>query len=284
MITVNGTSFGGGTFNGQPGNGPDNCQAWSDAIDYCIAKNFRQIDFGFGNYRFASQPRMITAGIRLKGRGLPFSKIYRDYVPATPDEIFIGWNGALGERGGGVDDIMLRAQNGTSGGIALALRGTDTSYRPGNMFFTRSTVTGVGSGTWLRCFDLDGTNIAVSGSQGIRSVELWGVELFRATEASLRVANGVAFSMHGGGGFAAGAGTVGKILVTGGGSTLSNTTNFVLMQTDVAGDVVLENCDGGFVVGKIGGSLIIASTAKRGKTVAQVNGSVTNQSASWSVL
>jgi hypothetical protein len=262
----------------------DNVGPWAQMLEDCAKNNLRKLILDFGDYRFKSAPAPLSLALDIEGVGGADSKLLRDYQPKTLDEPFLHWTGDAGERGGGMRDIMVAIGDGTADGRMIYITGTDVEYRAQWMRFDHVAVNGyppLGDGRCWRTFEVDGTNIATQGTQGVRDISLVDCWLYRGSDAIVMVKNGTQFNMRGGGCASRGAGRA-RIVIDGGGSTFSNTTNFEL-DTYIAGDIVVRNCDNGHISGVIGGDLIIEATAGRGKSVALVDGKVNNTSPSWIV-
>jgi hypothetical protein len=262
----------------------DNVQPWSRMLQECVKNNLRKLILDFGDYSFKSMPSTLPFALDIEGVGGPDSKLIRDYQPKSEDEPFLHWSGETGERGGGSRDMMVVIGNGTTDGRMIYITGSDELHRPQWMRFEHVEVNGYppsGDGRCWRTFEINGVNIATQGTQGVRDITLTDCWLYRASDAIVMVRNGTQFSMHGGGCGSRGAGRA-RIVIDGGGSPLSNTTNFEL-DTYIAGDVVVRNCDNGHVSGIIGGDLVIEATAGRGKSVALVGAKITNASSAWIV-
>jgi hypothetical protein len=260
----------------------DNTKAWGRMLEHCAAKGLRHVEILPGNYLFNSRPEPIPIGLTIEGGSQGLSRLVRAYQPGSDDEPFLHWTGESGDRGGGLRDLMLVIGDDTTRGRMVYLSGKDTNHRPQWMRFDSIAINGStpnGNGRCWRTFEINGSNIAEQGTQGIRDISVWDCWLYRGTDSVLHISNGTQFDMRGGG--CAGRGFRPRILITGGGTQLTNTRNFRL-DTYIAGDVEMENCSDGFVAGNIGGHLIIKPTAGRGKSVAFVGGKVTNE-ANWVV-
>jgi hypothetical protein len=179
--------------------------------------------------------------------------------------------------------MMIVIGDGTAAGRMIYITGFDVTHRAQWMRFDHIAVNGSppdGDGCCWRTFEIDGSNIATEGTQGVRDISLTDCWLYRATDAIVVVRNGTQFNMRGGG---CGRGKPrARIIIDGGGAALSNTTNFEI-DTYIAGDVVLRNCDNGVISGIIGGDLIIEASAGRGKSVALVGESTLNKAANWHI-
>lgn len=270
------------------GGGPhvnDNSGPWARMIDHCAKNNIRLLELGSGDYIFRSRPMPIPFSLNVVGVGSGMSRLVRAYQPEAQTDAFLHWTGKDGERGGGLRDLMLVMGDNTTGGRMIYLTGLDEFHRPHWMRFENIVVNGSipsGNGQCWRTFDLDGMNIAVKGTQGIRDVSLLNSWMFRGVDACVRVANGTQFDMRGGGCSSRGEWRP-RIVITGGDTVLTKSTNFRI-DCYISGDVILENCTNGFVSGNIGGFLHIKSTAGQGKSVAFTGGGVTNEAADWQIL
>jgi hypothetical protein len=269
-------------FDGGPLANIDNVEPWRRMLAECISGNLRKLILDVGDYRFGSMPSSLPIALDIEGVGGSNSKLMRNYLPRSRDEPFLHWTGESGERGGGMRDMMVVIGDDTIDGRMIYITGLDEWHRAQWMRFDHIEVNGYppsGNGRCWRTFDLDGTNIATPGTQGVRDISLSDCWLYRASDAIVMVKNGTQFNMRGGGCGGRGAGRA-RIVIDGGGTQLSNSTNFAL-DTYIAGDIVVRNCDNGHVSGIIGGDLIIDETAGRGKSVALVGNEVINNSRGW---
>ena len=271
-------------FEGGTSAGIDNAGPWARMLEDCVKNNFRKLILDFGDYNFKSAPAPLPFALDIEGVGGSDSKLVRAYQPKSQDEPFLHWNGAAGERGGGLRDMMVVIGDGTTEGRMIYVTGLDEEHRGQWMRFDHVAINGYppsGDGQCWRAFEIDGVNIATQGTQGVRDIALTDCWLYRASDAIVMVRNGTQFSMRGGGCASRGASRA-RIVIDGGGAPLANTTNFEL-DTYIAGDVILRNCDNGHVSGIIGGDLIIEATAGRGKSVALVGEKVSNSAPGWTV-
>ena len=173
-----------------------------------------------------------------------------------------------------------------SGGYCIDVTG-DGTFRSNHMVFENIIVSGTGS--WQRCVNVDGSQHTTGGSQGIRNITFTNCEFFGADEAGegLVFKNVVQLMMIGcyiqqGAGSA-----TPSIHVTGtggGGSSTSSSQNVVITGVELGGDLILDNCNKVFISGNISGDVTIASTATNVTIMGFVGGTITNSSASATII
>lgn len=210
-----------------------------------------------GNYSFKSKPNAIGVGVTLLGNN-PRQFLKRDYTPAgntiAAANAMLVWDGSgyvdnpNANKGGGLQNLGLYAGDGTAGGIAMMITGANTNSRPG---YTRSqdfVITG--GGTWVHGLIEDGSAVTTSGSQGMRDNRFDNCYLFRCTGDAARFINSVHLKVNGITLADGGAGNANpRILITGSGTTLGNSTQGTLVNLDVEGTVRFENCSRMVAVG-----------------------------------
>src|SRR5260370_18975539 len=86
-------------FGGNGGGIADNAPAFNAALDAAMP-NSLTIQFPCGKYRFASPPKAIETGVRIRGCGSVGSTpgygtaLIADYNESSPEQGFLTWNGA----------------------------------------------------------------------------------------------------------------------------------------------------------------------------------------------
>lgn len=233
---------------------------WSLALNQALAEivgtSTRTIWFPYniedddGNYSLKTKPNPIGVGVTLLGCN-PRQFLKRDYTPAgssiSAANAFIVWDGSgyvdnpNQNKGGGLQNLGLYAGDGTAGGIAMMVTGANTNSRPG---YTRSqdfVITG--GGTWVHGLIEDGSAVKTAGSQGMRDNRFDNCYLFRCTGDAARFINSVHLKVNGLTLADGGAGNATpRVLITGDGTTLGNSTQGTLVNLDIEGTVKFENC------------------------------------------
>ncbi len=128
-----------------------------------------------GQWRFASAPNALTAGIVVQGGGaVSFTAgqgtmLIADYLEGTAANGLLTWNGSAGTGkgiGGGVRDLTIYKASGRSGGTAIKFTGTTDNLRSGVNIISRVVVTG--GGKWDHGWLVDGTGLNTPLNAGIR--------------------------------------------------------------------------------------------------------------------
>jgi hypothetical protein len=83
--------------------------------------------------------------------------------------------------GGGVRGCVFYRTTGNTGGSAIALIGTDTTHRAGNIIIDRFRISG--DANWAKGIYVDGSAITTAGSQGIRSVYIDHGNIFNTSDS-----------------------------------------------------------------------------------------------------
>lgn len=190
----------------------NNAPALNRAVVYLREKKLRCIYFPeSGYYAFTERPNKFGFGVRLIGQQSR-TGLVRNYTESNsytstaslPTASFLCWDGsdyAVMEsdpnlnKGGGVENLVVKAGESTSGGVAVAFCGADVNSRPGYSLCNDLTITGDGSGAtaaeWEFGVVVDGAPIATSGSRGLRDVAFNNVYVFRCRSEHFRIKNGV---------------------------------------------------------------------------------------------
>jgi hypothetical protein len=237
--------------------GGDWTPAFNAALAAAATSGTRTIYFPYivsdnnGNYNFNTKPNVIGNGITLMGEN-PRQFLVRNYAPsgaaATAQSSFLVWDGSgyansdpNQNKGGGMINLGVGAGNGTSTGCAIFITGADTNNRPGYMMFSNVVISG--NGTWSFGVLLKGQDITTSGSQGMRDITFLGLYIFRCTGDPVQITNGVHIHIHGLTVSDGGAGNSDPtVRVSGGGTTLSNSTQVVMNNLDIEGTLAFSDC------------------------------------------
>lgn len=202
--------FGGGTGSYA------NTAALNAAVEACRATGTRVIRLGAGIYRFYTKPADFTTGVVLLGESMSVTSLMRCYSASGPDEGFLTWSGS-GSNGGGVANALVQTDSGFTNGTMVKFT-TPVDDIAGYHFMHGVVVTHVGTGWYHRCLLVDGVLNDVSGSQGLRDFNGYRLFLFKPTSGteSARFIN--ATNM-----IALGVWANGNVVITGGGTALTNT-------------------------------------------------------------
>jgi hypothetical protein len=203
----------------------DNTAALNAAVADLGAQNTNIIRLrGDGaTYRFASKPNDFTVPVTIVGESYSTTYLLRDYSASGTESGFLTWSGA-GSIGGSIERCQVRAGNGTSSGTMLKFV-TGINEIAGFNAAENVVVTFTGTGTYERALLVDGVLNATSGGQGMRDFTSHGLYLFKGASntESARFKNAT--------NLAADIWANGDVVVTGGGSALTNTTDARLTVT-----------------------------------------------------
>lgn len=201
-------------------------------------------------YQFNSKPNSFSVPVILVGESYSTTVLRRGYSEAGGNNVgFMTWSGS-GATGGGLFDCQVLAAAGTTGGTMVVMT-TGVDDVAGFQRMADCVVTYTGDGSYYRCLLIDGSLNAVSGSQGLRDFTARNVYLFKPSTGteSARMLNATNMDFDGW--------ANGTIVVFGGGSTLTNTTNARLNVTCL-GQVFVGNSKYVYVAGTV--DTIIFST------------------------
>ena len=218
--------FGGGTA------AASNTAALNSANAYCAATSCKVIQSRVGVYTFTTKPNDINEQVKIKGQGSSVTNWLRAYSEAggndvgfiTFRELVAGGGGQI--NGSGLIGIMLTAGNGTTGGTML--REITDGPVTGYTLHDDLVVTYTGTGTYHRCWLVDGLLNTTSGSQGYRDVRARDCFFFKgaAGTETCRFLNATNLDVE--------LWTNGDTVVFGGGTALTNTNNARLVLTSLA--------------------------------------------------
>lgn len=190
-----------------------------------------------GVYQFGSAPATLTTILRLMGRGEGLTTLERNYSEGGGDTVpFIRFQDANAQNSG-LFDMLVRPASGTTGGTMVSFHATTTSI------LSRNYLSGVWispeSGAYAWALRADGTANTTSGSQGIRNLFIENCRLFGGAGTgsnAIYLANVVNCNFLG-------LWTNGNIHLTGGGSSVTNSTRVSFAALTCLGTFTIENCD-----------------------------------------
>jgi hypothetical protein len=248
-------------FGGKVGDpATDNTPFLNAAYAYCKRSGIREIRFlKAGKYYFNTKPSKFGCGIKLVG---PSARAFlvRNYSVTTTyyptstvanliADAFLCWDGsdyvALGSdndlnKGEGMRNLGVYAGTGTTGGIAIALTGTDTNNRGGYGLFENVVISGAGE--FAGGYIVDGSQITTAGSQGIRDITAEGLYIFRCRTEHMRLKNACHHTYSQLVISDGGLGVTPKLQVNGDGTAAGNSTNVVITSLDCYGNISLTTC------------------------------------------
>jgi len=160
-------------FGGSPA-AASNTAALNAAAAFCAATTCKVIRPRVGVYTFTTKPSDITRQTKIVGPGSSVCNWVRAYSEAggtdvgfiTFRELVAGGGGRL--NGSGLVGIMLSAASGTTGGTML--REITDGPITGYSLHDDLVITYAGTGTYHRCWLVDGMLNATPGGQGYRDV------------------------------------------------------------------------------------------------------------------
>lgn len=212
-----------------------------------------------------------TGGWMLRTNGIDFSgiSIIGDYSsstiyynPTTPNTVAFAWRATNGRTGGGIQNIaiVLDSGLGTTGDTALLFQGNAT-YQPDESVVRHVYMTSVGgSSSWNTCLLYNG--IARTSPQGIRVATISDVQLFGCNNIGASFTNVVQFSISNLGIYVS-SGTGENFVLTGGGTTLTDSTQVYVTALASSNDITINNSTRFFVWGT-GATVTTDTTATHG--------------------
>jgi hypothetical protein len=194
----------------------DNKAVFDKIATQLTASTPRRVKLDIGTYRFSSKPNDFTTGVQLVGQGMSNTVLERNYTAGGINEGFLTWSGS-GSNNGGIESAMVRAVTGTSSGTMLKFV-TGAGDVAGYHYANEVVVTFAGTGTYERCLLVDGVLNVTSGSQGLRDFRLSNCYLFHGNSGTenMRFINATNLATQS-------VWCNGLVVVTGGGTALSNT-------------------------------------------------------------
>lgn len=224
-----------------------------------------------GRYYFNSRPNAFDFGIRIIGQQ-PRSFLVRNYTESNAysaldpttlgDASFMRWNGGayaeLGNdtghpKGGGLENVGLMAPNGTSGGVAIGMYGSDDNNRAAFLDLKNVTVTGEGTGEWDRGWIVDGGNLTTAGTPGIRNVSFEAAYIWRCRTTHVRFRNAVHLSGHLLSLNDGGLGVTPELSINGTGTANGDSESVHIHGLDCYGNVTMVNCTDVHIYGRCSG-------------------------------
>lgn len=253
----------------------DETAAFNAAVTAAMPQS-RTVYFPCGKYRFASPPRAIETGVRIRGCGSTGSTanygtaFIADYDEKTPEEGFLTWNGAYGKgngccagTGGGLENVTIYKGPGKRGGAAIKITGIDDGHRAGYSTISDVLVSSVGGGTWDHDLIIDGSCCTTPHAQGVRDIYInnfWAAQS-SAPNKSVLLRGAVQVFWHGGEVMPAGSGTNPGLTITGGPETTRQSVNIFISDVYIAGTLNVSNAYSVSFRGLVGADATIESTA-----------------------
>lgn len=207
-----------------------------------------------GIYLFGSKPANITTIFRIEGRGESVTTLERNYSEGTSTTGFLEFRDASASNSM-VRGALIRAAASTTGGTMIRLYATTTSIMGWPQL--ENVVVSPESGAYDWALSVDGRLNTTVGAQGIRSLRIHDSQFFGGGGAAT---NAVALynvvNSH-----LSNVWTNGHLLISGGGSSVTNTTRLTVTGLECLGTVTIENCDHVFVSGTMDHVAINATAA-----------------------
>lgn len=244
------------------------------------AQGIYTLELDVGTYGFTSKPNDFTIGLQIIGAGISLSGLKRNYSAGSNDEGFLTWTHAA--NGGGFSHVSIVAGNNSTGGTMVKFRapasGQGASYCVADDFFL-SYDTG---SSYHRALFVDGVGNNLVGGQGLRDLRLSRAFIFKPLSGSgtylIEVRNAVNHQWSD-------LWTNGALLISGGGTTETNTTVFNLTNGTVFGELYVENSSGVLISNlRAAANAIFAATTTEGMFVGSIATGLSNFSSSFLVL
>lgn len=161
---------------GAVGNGStDDTAAIQAALDASEANGNKPIYLSTGTYKITA-PLAARQGTMILGEGSQGSTVgFGSTLLVVGNGDAIVWDGTgrqYAGTGGGVRNLLIVKESGSTGGTAVRIAATSDSQRPGEMVVENVLVYGRGTGQWDRGFVIDGRKADTDGARGVRSVML----------------------------------------------------------------------------------------------------------------
>ena len=239
--TLYGSDFG---MNGGAGSTFDNTPAFNALIAAAKAGNQRMfIDKGV--YYFKSKPSNIDFPADLSGLNKNATVMIRDYNEASSSTGFLhlipNCNGST------IRNMAIEANVGTTGGCLIAAV-SSTTVAIGGLSFENLVLSSLGSATHFCSLYLNGSakmpNVPPGTPQGIRSTNIYNVDIFGSTSYSLQAISAEGLTWNGGGMYPAGALQAtypqsGGLLISG---ITGNLSQYININVSTTGGLNLTNC------------------------------------------
>lgn len=205
-----------------------------------------------GNYTISTKPAVMTTILRMEGAGESVTSILRGYSEGTASNGFLEYRDANASNGT-IRDMQIAAGSATTGGTMVKLLATTTSAMGWPTF--ENVVISPGSGAYEWAFVADGLLNTTVGVQGIRSLHMTNVQCFDGgsgnSAAFYNVVNSTLLGLW----------ANGNILISGGGTSTSNTQRLVAQGLTCLGTLTIENCDHVSITGTMDDVVINATAA-----------------------
>jgi hypothetical protein len=218
-------------------------------------QNTRTVDLRGGIYVFPSRPANITTILRLDGVGESVTTLERGYSEGGGDSVgFLEWRDANASNSK-LSGMLVRAGSGTTGGTMVRFIATTTSVMGWPEI--ENVVVSPESGAYAWALDINGILNTTVGSQGVRSVNVNRSQFFGGGGAgtnAIRLQNVVNSHLSD-------VWTNGNVLISGGGTSLSNTNRLTLTGFECLGTLTVENCDHVLIDGTMEDVIVNATAA-----------------------
>lgn len=193
---------------------------------------------GAGIFKFASgiDPTALR-GMNIIGENPSSSQMVFDMNTG----VAFNFNGSGGFNSGGLKNINVYIEDGypASTTYGILLQG-DATFQPDAMVFENLTFTRLGTTSfWYNGFICDAS--ARTAPQGNRVCNLKNINIFTCRNIGAQFINAVQWSVDNFGVYV-GSGVGNDVFIDGGGTTLTNTTQFDFRRFSIAGTLHLNNC------------------------------------------
>lgn len=204
---------------------------------------------GSGTYRFASgiDPTALK-GMYIVGENPSSSQMVFDMNTG----VAFNFTGAGGFNSGGLKNLNVYIEDGypTSTLYGILLQG-DSTFQPDAMVFENLTFTRLGTTSfWYNGFICDAS--ARTSPQGNRVCNLRNINLFTCRNIGAQFINAVQWDVSNFGVYV-GSGAGNDVFIAGGGTTLTNTTQFDFRRFSIAGTLHVNNCQKVYMNGTAAG-------------------------------
>ena len=217
------------------GNGAVTAATFNAMVAAVESQNTRTVEFRNGTAAFASRPDPMETIMRLRGQGLSITRLERNYSEAGGDDVaFLEFRNANASNSG-LEDLQIRPASGTTGGTMLKLYAEADEIT--SWMDMRNCIITPFNGNYIWGLIVDGRLNDVSGSQGVRNFRTENCFIFEGSTGKCAAFYNATNGHH------SGLWCNGDILISGGGSSLTNTTNFRMTGLVCLGTLTLENCD-----------------------------------------
>lgn len=225
---------------------------YNDMVATVALQNTRTTELRGGTYTFATAPDAMETIMRLRGQGLSITTLERSYSEGGGDTVaFLEFRNALASNSG-LEDLQIRPASGTTGGTMLKIYAEADEIT--SWMDMRNCVITPNSGNYIWGLIVDGILNDVSGSQGVRNFRTENCFIFAGSTDKCAAFYNSTNGHH------SGLWCNGDILISGGGSALTNTTNFRMTGLVCLGELTLENCTEVHISGTME-DIVIAATA-----------------------